>query len=441
MKRLAAIVGVNEKTTQNLVDELREAGVFSETEQGVIYSRRMVRDKAASTRGKDAGLTGGNPDLIRGTVAKDERVRPFKKSDSPAKTARVLAKTGGVCFWCTGEFSEQNPFHVDHLLPVCDGGTNDDDNLVPACARCNHARARKGWFHKNDPRCQTDSNPDSNPDSNRVHQTDSKPEAEAEAEAEVEEEESCLKTLPPSFFHGTVNENPAANDAQNTAPPQAAPPTAKRGSRLSEDWQPTDELRAYATALGLDADLVVENFRNYWSAVPGAKGLKLNWSATFKNSCLASKDRGQYLAKTAAVNGHSAPAPAVRLPEVWDDDEIWAPFCDGTSMWKDPEGTTSRNGLRPSVNGWCLPEAAKTVAKAAKLPHTFNDWRPLIGWLNDGFIITVDIRDVIRSIAARPGYQPPRSLAYFDKAVRSNSTEWDHTREPKAKPGAQFTQH
>ena len=35
-----------------------------------------------------------------------------------------------------------NGFHVDHLMPICDGGSNDEENLVPACASCNHKRAR-----------------------------------------------------------------------------------------------------------------------------------------------------------------------------------------------------------------------------------------------------------------------------------------------------------
>jgi hypothetical protein len=36
--------------------------------------------------------------------------------------------------------------HVDHVVPVCDGGTNDDRNLVPACRVCN--------LHKGDRRLE-----------------------------------------------------------------------------------------------------------------------------------------------------------------------------------------------------------------------------------------------------------------------------------------------
>lgn len=51
-KQLAAIVGAPEKEVVRLLAELEDAGVFSRTDAGVVYSRRMVRDAAASEDGK-----------------------------------------------------------------------------------------------------------------------------------------------------------------------------------------------------------------------------------------------------------------------------------------------------------------------------------------------------------------------------------------------------
>ncbi len=48
---------------KKLLAELREFGVFSETDAGVIYSRRMVKDNAASEAGRESGKNGGNPTL------------------------------------------------------------------------------------------------------------------------------------------------------------------------------------------------------------------------------------------------------------------------------------------------------------------------------------------------------------------------------------------
>lgn len=53
-KRLATLAGIVEKECTKLLAELEEAGVFSRTEDGTIYSRRMVRDTEQSDAGRDA---------------------------------------------------------------------------------------------------------------------------------------------------------------------------------------------------------------------------------------------------------------------------------------------------------------------------------------------------------------------------------------------------
>lgn len=60
---------------------------------------------------------------------------------------------------------------------------------------------------------------------------------------------------------------------------------SKRGSRLPSDWEPNDEDSEFAQALGVEPRAAAEEFRDYWCAVPGTRGLKLDWSATFRNSC------------------------------------------------------------------------------------------------------------------------------------------------------------
>mgnify|MGYP001342045335 CR=1 FL=1 len=152
-KQVASLVGATPRELATLLAELEGAGVFSRCEDGTIYSRRVVRDAEKQVRDKENGFKGGAPNVRRGTAPKEARVRPYRKSDSPGKTARIFDKTGGRCFWCDtkliaspaheGEFADG--FHVDHLVPVCDGGTNDEENLVPACAVCNHDRSKTDW--------------------------------------------------------------------------------------------------------------------------------------------------------------------------------------------------------------------------------------------------------------------------------------------------------
>lgn len=61
-------------------------------------------------------------------------------------------------------------------------------------------------------------------------------------------------------------------------------PDAK-GVRLPEDFSVTLELRAWAKdeAPHVDLDKALVEFHDYWKAVPGAKGRKLDWPATFRN--------------------------------------------------------------------------------------------------------------------------------------------------------------
>ena len=49
----------------------------------------------------------------------------------------VLAQLGvqrGRCYWCTQKLSK---YHVDHVIPLCHGGSNGRENIVVACPSCN----------------------------------------------------------------------------------------------------------------------------------------------------------------------------------------------------------------------------------------------------------------------------------------------------------------
>jgi hypothetical protein len=73
-----------------------------------------------------------------------------------------------------------------------------------------------------------------------------------------------------------------------TTPSGSIPPKAKSpplGSRLPDDWQP-DIDAAMALGLGREGALQqADRFRDYWRGIPGAKGRKSDWSATWRNWC------------------------------------------------------------------------------------------------------------------------------------------------------------
>ncbi|MBS1060750.1 hypothetical protein [Gluconobacter sp. Dm-44] len=63
MRQLSAVLGCSEREATKLVAELEENGVFSRTDAGTIFSRRMVRDKAISDEAAANGKKGGNPNI------------------------------------------------------------------------------------------------------------------------------------------------------------------------------------------------------------------------------------------------------------------------------------------------------------------------------------------------------------------------------------------
>ena len=63
MRQLSAVLGCSEREATKLVAELEENGVFSRSEDGTIFSRRMVRDKAISDEAAANGKKGGNPNI------------------------------------------------------------------------------------------------------------------------------------------------------------------------------------------------------------------------------------------------------------------------------------------------------------------------------------------------------------------------------------------
>jgi uncharacterized protein YdaU (DUF1376 family) len=60
----------------------------------------------------------------------------------------------------------------------------------------------------------------------------------------------------------------------------------KRGSRVPDDFEPDLSCHGLADELSLSMEDVADataNFVDYWRSIPGAKGVKLDWQATFRN--------------------------------------------------------------------------------------------------------------------------------------------------------------
>jgi len=54
---------------------------------------------------------------------------------------KIIARDGGVCVWCSTPLqAEDKTATIEHLIPLSCGGENVFQNMVLACASCNHHR-------------------------------------------------------------------------------------------------------------------------------------------------------------------------------------------------------------------------------------------------------------------------------------------------------------
>lgn len=53
---------------------------------------------------------------------------------------KILERDGFTCRYC-GRSAPSVPLEVDHIIPLEDGGTDDETNLATACWPCNHGKA------------------------------------------------------------------------------------------------------------------------------------------------------------------------------------------------------------------------------------------------------------------------------------------------------------
>lgn len=65
-----------------------------------------------------------------------------RKSISKGTRFSIFSRDGYQCRYC-GRQSDDVELVIDHVIPVCQGGTNDIENLITACQECNAGKAAK----------------------------------------------------------------------------------------------------------------------------------------------------------------------------------------------------------------------------------------------------------------------------------------------------------
>lgn len=88
-----------------------------------------------------------------------------------------------------------------------------------------------------------------------------------------------------------------------------------RGTRIPDDFAVTDEMKAWAVEkeyTRLDLNAITEEFFDYWRAVPGAKGVKLDWTGTWRNWIRRKAEDGPVRSA-----GKNTKPDRSHLPEAW----------------------------------------------------------------------------------------------------------------------------
>ncbi len=83
-------------------------------------------EKAAKKAAEDAAIV----DAVKGA-------KPKRKGIGARLRAMVLERDGMACTRCGQVAGPGVTLHVDHLVPVAQGGTNDESNLTTLCSECN----------------------------------------------------------------------------------------------------------------------------------------------------------------------------------------------------------------------------------------------------------------------------------------------------------------
>lgn len=117
-----------------------------------------------------------------------------------------------------------------------------------------------------------------------------------------------VKAFREKMKHGSnVSVTAQDTDTEADTKKKAKAGAASRGTRLPADWEPDAEDKAYADAQRVDWRIEAEGFKDWWAAAAGAKGVKLDWHATWRTWVRRAPKSGP---ASAAAPRASKPKPA-----------------------------------------------------------------------------------------------------------------------------------
>lgn len=67
-------------------------------------------------------------------------VHQNRGSMTAQRIARIFAANNGCCHICGRKLRPGDDYEIDHKIALSRGGTDDDDNLAPACDWCHESK-------------------------------------------------------------------------------------------------------------------------------------------------------------------------------------------------------------------------------------------------------------------------------------------------------------
>lgn len=68
------------------------------------------------------------------------RIKQAQGTHTPQDIERQIKSQKGLCYYCGKQLIQ---YHVDHIVPITRGGSNDPSNLVITCPKCNRKKSNK----------------------------------------------------------------------------------------------------------------------------------------------------------------------------------------------------------------------------------------------------------------------------------------------------------
>lgn len=165
-KRIARMTGCAPQTAKKLLRELEDCGVFSRTEtEGIIYSRRMVRDEQIRQQNRANGSMGGNPALKRSDNPSDNRPsnrNPTPSTSSSTSSSLTPEEKSAPCRAATSvddqttNAANGKPAIPPPLQELIDGWNGLPEGTAPRVTKPNSKAISKGWEKvQRDPEART----------------------------------------------------------------------------------------------------------------------------------------------------------------------------------------------------------------------------------------------------------------------------------------------